>query len=241
MQIDFYCEYPKENNLEKLKLIKFPCRTFIASSSIKKFKGLEKQAKKINKRIACCYWPIVKNSYWISPFSNTRDLEELFKKLDKIKNQILIDLEPPFLNKKLIFKNILNLRKNKRLITSFLKKNKKKITTAEHPFPNSRIMQFFGLDYNINTEKDFMYYTTVIPKWIKNKIKRDLIKIKNKENCSIGLGVNATGVFWTEKILSPKKLEEDLNFVKQAGFDKVIIYRLGGLNKEYIKVIKKFR
>ena len=100
MQIDFYCEYPRENNLEKLKLIKFPCRIFIASSSTKKFQELEKQARKINKKITCCYWPIVKNSYWISPFSNTQDLEDLFKKLDKIRNQILIDLEPPFLNKK---------------------------------------------------------------------------------------------------------------------------------------------
>ena len=62
MQIDFYEEYPTEKNLEKLKLVKYPLRLFVAAHSLEEFKTLEKKVKKIKKNTETCYWPIVKNS-----------------------------------------------------------------------------------------------------------------------------------------------------------------------------------
>ncbi len=239
MKINFYCEFPTKKSLEKLKLIKFPCKIFIAAKSIKEFESISKKAKKINKRIKTAYWPIVKNSYWISPFSNTKDLTELFQQLNKTNYDLLIDLEPPILNKKLFF-NILNIRRNKKLIKSFMQKNKKRITTAQLPFPNSKVMRFFGLDYDINTEKNLMYYSSMIPKKLENKIKKSLLKIKDKKNYSIGLGTLAIGVLSNEPLLSPENLETDLQFVKKSCFNKVIIFRLGGLNNKYIRIINKF-
>ena len=158
MKIDFYEEFPKKENLNKLKLIKFQTRLFIASKSLKKFQELEKQAKKINNKVECAYWPIIKNSYWISPFADTQDLLDLFNELNKCSNHILIDLELP-LNKGLILSNISRYFKNRRLIRSFLKENKNRITTAQ--FPPSAIdlfMKILGLDYNIKVEKSFMWY-----------------------------------------------------------------------------------
>jgi len=239
MQIEFYSEFPTKKNLQKLKLIDFPSRIFLAAHSIEKFKKLEKQVKRINKKAEYAYWPLVKNSYWISPFSNTSDLKNLFNNLNKIKNHLLIDLEPPLLNKKLFLKNIFSFFKNKKLIKEFIENNKERITTAQHPFPKSKIIKFLGLNYNINTEKSFMYYTSANHEVVNNRIRGYLKKIENKKNISVGLGTIDRGVV-TTKILSPSGLEKDLGFVRQAGFEKTIIFRLGGLNSKYMKVIKKF-
>lgn len=240
MEISFYCEFTTKKNLEKLRLINFPCRVFFAAKSVQNFEDISRKAKKINKRIKTVYWPIVKNSYWASPFSNSPDLISLFQELSIKKLNMLIDLEPPILNKRLFFKNLFRIRKNKKIIRSFLEKNKKKIVTAQLPFPDSRIMRLFGLDYNVKTEKNLMFYSSMIPEKIKKKIKNRLLKITNKEHYSIGLGVIAKGILKNEPILSPKALEKDLEFVKKAGFKRVIIFQVGGLNEKYILIINRF-
>ena len=241
MKVEFYEEFPSKENLKKLKLIKFKTRLFIAAKSIKEFKEFEKQAKAIKKDTEVAYWPTVKNSYWVSPFSNTKDLIELFHELEKIKNHLLIDLELPLVkNWKLYIKNIFQFIKSKRLIKKFLEKNKNRITTAEYiRSPLLKETKFLGLDYNIGTEKSLMYYSSMSGKDL-DSWKEKISQIKNKKNYSISLGTIAVGILGNEPILSPKNLERDLQFVKKQGFHKVIIFRLGGLNKEYIKVINKF-
>lgn len=241
MQINFYEEFPTKENLEKLKLIKFPTKIFIATKSVKEFQELKKQVKKINKKIKTAYWPLVKNSYWISPLSNTKDLVELFKELEKTNYPLLIDLELPFLNKILFFKNIFSLRKNKKLIKQFLEKNKNRITTAQFPpISNLGLRNFFGLDYKIDLEKGLMWYSSMIPKSLNKKTKKNLLKIQNKQEYIISLGVIAKGILHYEPILPPQALKKDLEFVKKAGFKKVCIFRVGGLNKDYAKIIEKF-
>lgn len=240
MEISFYEEFPIKENLLKLRLIKFPTKLFLAAKSFKEFKILEKEVKKINKNIECVYWPIIKNSYWISPFSNTNDLIDLFSELDRYKNHLLIDLELP-LKKRLILKNFFRYIKNKELIQSFLEKNKNRITTAQYPLNMINIlMRIFGLDYNIDYEKSFMWYSSILPGKLNNRIKKSLTRLLVTDKTSISLGTIAKGILSNEMILSPTKLKEDLEFVKDAGFKKVILFRLGGLNKEYIKVIDRF-
>jgi len=241
MKVEFYEEFPNKKNLEKLKLIKFKTRLFIAAKSLKEFQEFEKQAKKAKRNLGVAYWPIVKNSYWVSPFSNTKDLIELFNELEKIKNHLLIDLELPLSKRwKMYLKNIFHFRKNKKIIKKFIEKNKKRITTAEYSHVSSKIRKILGLSYNVDCEKSIMFYTSVRPKKLNEKIKKNLKDIKNKENYSISLGTLAIGILGNEPILSPKNLEKDLEFVKKAGFDKVIIFRLEGINKKYIEVINKF-
>jgi len=242
MKIEFYEEFPSKESLKKLKLIKSPSKLFIASKSIEEFKKYEKIAKSYKKNIEIAYWPIIKNSYWISPFSNTKDLIELFNGLKKINNSLLIDLELPLKNKwKMYIKNILSFRKNKKLIKNFLEKNKRRITTAEYPFAFvSRFMKFLGLNYNINYERSIMWYSSMLSEYINNKVKKNLTEIKDKSNYSISLGTIATGILGNEPILSSENIERDLEFVKENGFNKVVIFRLGGLNKDYVKVLNRF-
>jgi len=240
MKIDFYCEFPNKKNLAKLKLINFPSMIFIAAHSLKEFEKIKKQTKNINKKIKVAYWPIIKNSYWISPFSNTGDLLKLFNELKKTNYHLLIDLEPPMLNKKLIIKNIFKFKKNKKIIKEFLEKNKQRITTAQFPFPKPKILKFIGLSYDIKTQISLMYYSSMTPKIILPKIKKNLIKIKNKNNYPIGIGTITKGIFGNEPILSPKELKKDLGFIKKIGFKKVTIFGLSGLNKKYVSVIKDF-
>ena len=241
MQIDFYEEFPTKENLKKLKLVKYPVKLFVAVKSLEEFKKLEKQIKKIKKDIKIAYWPIIPNSYWISPFSNTKDLFELFGSLDKIQNEFLMDLEIP-LKKSMVIKNLFFFFKNKKLIKKFIEKKKNRITTAKFPIPIiSPLIKLLGLDYKIKTEKSLMWYSSMRSKTMNKCIKNHLKNLKDKHQYSISLGTIAKGILETEPILSPKGLEKDLEFVKKVGFKKVIIFRLGGLNKNYIKIIDKFQ
>jgi|GEM_PF-3323744 len=47
MQIDFYEEFPNEC-LDKIKLINWNCRVFIAARSVEDFKNIKKLAKKLS-------------------------------------------------------------------------------------------------------------------------------------------------------------------------------------------------
>ena len=241
MKINFYEEYPTEKNLEKLKFIGFPTKIFIASKSLKEFKQRKKLARSFKSNISCVYWPIIPKSYWISPLSNTKDLIKLFKELDSCSEGLLIDLELPFSsNKKLFFKNLFSFRKNKRLIKKFLEKNKSRITCAELPllFIN-QLLILTGISYKISYKKSLMWYSSMVPEVINKLIKKSLKKIKQKKNYSISLGTIATGFLGNEPILSPEKLEKDLRFLKKQGFEEVVIFRLGGLNKKYADVLNK--
>jgi len=169
-----------------------------------------------------------------------------FKKLDSKKEDYLIDLEFPMKNKKIILKNLLKLRKNKRIIKKFLIKNNKHSLLAIYPLCNgfgNILLRIIGLDYKMKIKRKPMFYTSYFRQHkIKFLIKyflRNLKKIKNKDEFVLGLGVIAKGKI-TTRILTPNQLEKDLKFAKKSGFNKVIIFRLGGLNKQYIKIINKF-
>ena len=242
MQIEFYEEFPDKENLKKLKLIPFSTKLFIAAKSLEDFRKYEKIAKYYKKNLEIAYWPIVPNSYWISPFSNTKDLINLFKELSSIKNFLLIDLELPLRkNYKLYFKNIFHFRKNKKIIRNFLEKNKKRVTTAEYPFAFvSKFMKVLGLNYSINYERSIMWYSSMFSTNMNNKIKKNLQRLKDKENHSVSLGTTAIGILGNEPQLLPLQLKKDMAFVDKAGFKKIIIFRLEGITKEYMEVLKKF-
>ena len=241
MKIEFYEEFPNEENLKKLKLLKFPTKIFLAAKSLKDFQKFEKIAKSYKKDLEVAYWPIVKNSYWISPFSNYKDLVELFEELNSIKNPLLIDLELPLKSRwKMYVNNIFNFRKNKKLIRKFLEENKERITTAEYVHVSSKLRKIVGLGYKVKHEKSIMYYTSIRSEKLNEKLKQRLKKIKNKNDYSISLGTIAIGILGDEPILSPQKLERDLKFVKDSGFKKIVIFRLEGINKEIVNLLKKY-
>ncbi|MFA5349445.1 MAG: hypothetical protein WC309_03705, partial [Candidatus Paceibacterota bacterium] len=77
-----------------------------------------------------------------------------------------------------------------------------------------------------------MYYSSMINKeWVRSWFKKMIKKDKN-----IALGVIAKGIH-DEPLMSAKELEKDLEHFKNKN---ITIFRLGGLNQEYINIIKRF-
>jgi len=256
MRINFFEEFPIDKNLNKLKLINFNCSLYVAAKSFKEFESLKENIVKTNPKIEVAYWPILEKSYWISPFSYSYELKNLYNDLFKNKQEkplkILIDLEPPLLNKKLFFFNFFSFFRNKKIIKKFFKESRKlnlDILTSEYPVLNRFVqkkLEWLGISYSIDKyphKKIVMFYSSMIKsKFLKNKIKGYIQKRSQKlgKNLQIGLGTIAIGILGNELILAPRELDKDLTFCKKQNIDTIVIFRLGGLNKDYIKIIKKY-
>ncbi len=252
MNINFFEEYPTLENLEKARLIDFNSTIFLAANSFAEYKEKQKLLASINPNLSTAYWPILPNSYWISPFSNKKDLRDFIKEIFSIDEPltILIDLELPLVkHKELYFKNFFSILKNKKILKDFFKEASShniKIVTAEYPpffIGFGFIYRLLGISFGVKKYKHtqcIMYYTSMFS----NKIISKLTKIgvlrakKHNSDLQLGLGAIATGVLGDEPILSPLSLEKDLEFAKKQNISKVTIFRLGGLNEEYIEKIK---
>ena len=105
IKIYFFEEFPEDNNLKKVEMITWNSTLFISAKSIDDFKQYKKKVERINPRIEVAWWPILEESYWISPWSNPQELERLEKELENYQGKLIIDLEAPILNKSLFIKN----------------------------------------------------------------------------------------------------------------------------------------
>ncbi len=100
-------------------------------------------------------------------------------------------------------------------------------------------MHFDANKYNCKTMK--MIYHSIVPylkRGIKNKFQR--AKKLYGDKYIPGYGTIATGVLGNEPILKFEQLTTDLQNAKDAKIKECVIFRLGGLNKSYVKVIEKF-
>jgi len=226
MIISFFEEFPTKENLGKIKLIKFPSKLYLASSSLNNFLKIKQKIKsKYIKEMI--YWPTLtkQEGYWISPFSKTKALKRIFKELKNKKIPIMLDLEFP-IKKHHILKRLFLFPKNKKLIYNFIKDYKGKIYTAEYFYSKKGF-----LSPNLKNKKIKMLYSSF------HSFSREFMK-KTAKNAIIGLGTIAKGIDDRNLILSPEKLKSELQLLKNQ--EEVIIFRLGGLNKKYINFIQEF-
>lgn len=246
MKIYFFEEFPNSSALSKLKLVKFPTKLFLADYSIEGFKLYEKEIKKEHKNVKeLIYWPVlnVDEGYWLSPFSKRKALLRLFHQLLNEKIPIMWDAEFPR-KRSLMFTQFLKSFRNKALIKSFFKNYKGTIYTAEYlkesNFLVNNCLSFDPREYN--NFKIKMLYSSVHywmdDEYIKNKLNE--LKRKYGNNLLIGLGCLATGMDNNEKLLSAEQLKRDLRLCKESGVGEVVLFRIGGLNEDYLKVIEKF-
>lgn len=254
MNINFFEEYPILENLEKAKLIDFPSTIFLAANSYIEYKDIEKVLITINPKISTTYWPILPNSYWISPFSNTEDLKNFVKEIFSINEPltILIDLELPLgKHRELYFKNLFSVRQNKKILKNFFMEapsHNIKIVTAEYPpfFICSRLIyRWLGISFDplkYHHTQSIMYYTSMFPNRLISLLAKKGVarERKSNNNLELALGTIATGVLGDEPILNPNQLEEDLKSAQALNIETVTIFRLGGLNAEYVNKIKIF-
>ncbi|MCC2630539.1 MAG: hypothetical protein K0S38_348 [Candidatus Paceibacter sp.] len=258
MRIDFFEEFPTDENLGKAALLSFPSTIYIAAPSFEQFLGYKNKLATINPHCEAGYWPTFARSYWISPFSYPEEIDRLIAELENYNGdevlKVLIDLELPLLHKSLFIKNSLFFFQNKRKIKKLLSGNStKKIVfyTAEYP-PMGKMSRWLsrklGISYTLqqfNHIPIFMFYTSMIEQY-GNNLHIDLSRhingyltknAKEIKNIQLGLGTIAQGILGTEPVLSPSKLEQDLGFLKSLKVETAVIFRLGGLTKEYLDVI----
>lgn len=247
MKINFFEEFPTKENFEKAKLIKFNSKIYIAAKSLREFDKYAKQIKKINKGVTPAYWPVLRQNegYWLSPFSETKALERVFKELEEYDKNltVLLDLELPSRAPRLFLKNFLRFFKNKNLIKEFVKTKPKKVelVTAEYVINNwlfNLVLSSLGVHLRKGiSERIFMCYTSMA----RNDYWEKVMKKNIKKQKSVGLGVTAVGILGDEPLISTQNLEKDLELAKNSKTETVTIFRLGGLNKEYLEVINNFK
>jgi|ETN01SMinimDraft_4_1059930.scaffolds.fasta_scaffold24465_2 hypothetical protein len=242
MNTHFFEEFPTIKNLNKLSLITWKHKLFLAAHSYKEFLHLQNNIKQINKKTECIYWPILqgKEGYWISPFSKTSALKRIFQEIPN--NQpIMLDLELPFRHPWRFLTTLPYFIKNKSLIKKFFHSHKHVYTAEYAVLWLSEILGVSYCDKKHPHTKIFMYYTSMLSKhhtkwFVENSLPYTL---KHTKKCMVGLGTIAIGILGNEPILSPNKLKEDIQEMKKLKVKDIIIFRLGGLNASYINAIKK--
>ena len=136
---------------------------------------------------------------------------------------------------------------NRPHIKRFFKNYGPFIATSEYPL-KSRVTGFFlrclGVSFSpqkYGNKKIVMYYSSMhygINSLLLKNIKK--LHEQHGKNLMVGLGTIAHGILKWEPILYPDDLRKDLLQMKKLGIEEVVIFRLGGLNKEYVKVLKEF-
>lgn len=257
MRIDFFEEFPSIENLSTASLIDFPSTIYMAANSLEEFFEYRDMLLCINPDIEAAYWPILNQSYWISPYSYTCELENLINNLQKNsqneKLKVLLDLE--LQGKKFRRSRIWShsFFKNRQLITQlFLKANEFNIEiyTAEYCSKNffcEMLWSFYGIKYPLYKfphTKIIMFYSTFLENDydLKDSLARYLINQHNRygDSIQVGLGCIDVGRSGKELIIPPGLLDDDLKLMYENGIRTVSIFRLSGLNEDYLSVIRKY-
>lgn len=247
MQISFFEEFPNKESLDKLKFLQGRTKLYIAARSLGEFYKIVGKVKgeKVKEFI---YWPILnkKEGYWISPFSNRKALKRIFDELEGKKAAVMLDLElPTSQNVWLYFTQLLNFFMNKRLVKDFIENYNGEIYLAEY-YPEGkwkeRIMEMLGIHYKIKKVKVIKMVYHSLHNFNKEFLIKEWQRGKEEfgENYLVALGTIAKGITGKEHILDAKQLSKDLELCEKQGIKEVIIFRLGGLNKEYYNILNKF-
>jgi hypothetical protein len=262
MEISFFEEFPTSSNLAKLKYVSWDCKLYLAANSVSEFLKLEKQVmKKYPHVVECVYWPTLSilDGYWISPWSDTVALEQLFNSLlleqeRRVKKgekslSVMLDFEPPKL-KRQIFKRFFSFSKNRKLIMEFLLSAKKigiNVYNIEMSHLPESIVWMLGLGYSARAfghKNIAMYYRSMAQRFIGSFIakKRFASKVRKfvKRDMLIGVGLIAPGIHEVEPCYGDKGLEEDLQICFDAGCSETIVFRLGGMDAGFEEVCLKF-
>lgn len=247
MKISYFEEFPTKDNLSKLNLITSPTKLYLAAKSVEEFNRIGKNIK--SKQITeIIYWPLLekKEGYWISPWSKREALKRIFSELQGKKIPVMLDLELPTRHNPWLFiTQKVNFFSNRKLIKDFIDKYKGQVYLAEY-YPEGKlkekIMIFCGLHYPSKKVKviKMLYHSLHHFKreFIVKEIKRGKKEFGDKY--LLAFGTIAKGVNGTEPLLSPAQLQQDLQLAKQLEIKEVVIFRLGGLDKEYASLLNRF-
>jgi|SRR3989338_1806407 len=248
MLISFFEEFPSKKNLEKLRFISWPTKLYLAAKSVQEFEKLKKENKKYQQVKEWIYWPVLEKSegYWISPFSKRKALVRIFSELQDKRIPVMLDLElPTTQNPFLYLFQLPFFFPNKELISSFIQQYQGEVSLAEY-YPErknaERIMELFGIHYKNKKAKIIKMLYHSQHHFSDDFLEKELQRGKNEfgKKYLVGYGTISLGIAGNEPILKPEILQNDLLLGKKNGISEVVIFRLGGLDEKYVKVIQKF-
>ena len=134
--------------------------------------------------------------------------------------------------------------RNRKEIRNFIAQ-RKNVSTGEY-FPSSRLSEkiLYTLGLSFKTKKHSlikMVYSSMHD-FGEDFIRREIKQAKKifGQRLHIGLGTLTHGIRGDEPAISPEILERDLELCKELGIKEIILFRLGGMNKEYQEIIEKF-
>ena len=244
MIISFFEEFPTEESLAKLKLVSWPTKLYVAANTLQQFRAVTSVIRHNKNLLEAVYWPILKQKegYWISPFSRQSALQRLFDELEHKKIPVMLDLElPTTQNPWLYLTEIFNFKKDKKLIHSFICNHPGETYLCEYAASEKHLLRL-GLHYSNKKSKVMKMLYHSVHYYSDEKLKSELQQGVKKygENFIVGYGTIALGVAGNEPILSAEQLEKDLQIAQEIGVKEVVLFRLGGLDKKYVKVMEKF-
>jgi hypothetical protein len=73
--------------------------------------------------------------------------------------------------------------------------------------------------------------------WFRRALRKE---VKKDKKLVFGLGTIGVGILGNEPMLSALELESDLEFSREIGVKRAVIFRLGGLSQEHASIISKF-
>lgn len=253
--ISFFEEFPNQTTLDKIAQIDFDTRIYVAAGNLSDFYSFEENFKSKNTYVKdVIYWPVLEKEegYWISPWSEKTALERIFEEIKKRKDkkelEVLLDLEFPL--KRINLFNFQDFKENKKYVSDFIKEAKEhnlSVITAEKSWLPDWLLEPLGLSYNpkeYGNKKIKMYYSSFrrrfLPDFLINNLFEKRLKQFKEEGVIPAIGCIAAGIHGNEPLNSPEILEEELKAVRAENFSEVVIFRLGGLNKTYLGIIKTY-
>ena len=244
MKISFFEEFPTKENLLKLKLLTWQAKLYLAAKSLDEFNAIKDNIKNRHVR-EFVYWPILERSegYWISPFSQTKALRRIFNQLDYQNAPIMLDLELPTTQNPLLYgTQWLHFWRNKRAIQTFLTQYQGKKYLAEYYPKENKLLKLMGLHFEGEDRYIIKMLYHSLHNFSHDFLQRELQQGVQQwgQHFIAAFGTIAPGIHGSEPILSLQQLEHDLQIAEKSGVNEVIIFRLGGLNKDYVRVLQKF-
>ena len=253
LSINFFEEFPDNQTVKKACELNFSFQLYLAAEDLEQFYLFQSKIKACSSQTELIYWPTLtlEEGYWISPWSDPQALQELFDKLinrtDQTEMKIMLDLEPP-IHKIQIWKRRKQAQENQARIRQFLSSAEEhhlEIILVEKALP-SWLTERVGLSYPERQNKRVqMYYSSfrrvLLPEVIVETKLKQKLKQAAAQDFSLGLGLIAPGIHGDEPTYSPEILARELQWASQAGLREVVIFRLGGLTPEYLKVLEQFR
>jgi len=246
-------EFPTEENLAKLRLFDFPVNIFVAAKNITEFRRVEGELKKYSTVKTAGYWPTleIEEGYWLSAFSKREGIERVIGEINSVDSPISVlwDAELPHLRKRLFLTEIPRFLGNREIIRNFIGDPPKNVTlyVAENrrrwPIYNW-FLKIFAVTFvpDLKYNRVEMLYGQLSPEMERRLLNNGVATSKNYYPAfgitAEGIGEKPNGKNWMR--ISPKILSEQLNIAKKFGIKSVVIYRLGGIDKEYLEVIKKY-